>query len=320
MAKIGVILFVLLIFTAIFAPLLAPHDPTDQNLRDNNLPPVGMTITETETETEVVDGEVVTEETTVEITGTTEYMLGTDQHGHDMLSRVIYGARTSMFVGLFATMLATIIGVSIGLSAGYYRGWVDDVLMRSADVMLAFPSLIFAIVLIGLFGAQTITIPDPVVYLFGMSDMPQDITLPGTVIFVIGAVSWVWFARIARGESLSIVNQEYVKSAKSLGGGDRHILRRHILPNSITPLLIFATIQVAFVIILESGLAFLGFTGTNLSWGYDIANGRARLASSWWIATFPGVGIMLAVFAVNLIGDWLRDALDPDLDRGEVGQ
>jgi peptide/nickel transport system permease protein len=223
-----------------------------------------------------------------------------------------------MFVGLLATAISSIIGVTVGLTAGYYRGRVDDVLMRSADVMLALPSLVFAIALIGLFGTQSVAIPDPFVYFSIVSDRPDSIVLPGTVMIVIGLVNWVWFARVARGEALSIAQKEYVKSATTLGGSNFHILRAHVLPNSITPILVFATIQVAFVILLESGLSFLGFTGTTLSWGFDIAQGRAHLAGAWWISTVPGIAIMLAVFGVNLVGDWLRDSLDPELNRGEA--
>jgi peptide/nickel transport system permease protein len=148
--------------------------------------------------------------------------------------------------------------------------------------------------------------------------MPDSFTLPGTVILVVGLVNWVWFARVARGEALSVGNEEYVKAARSLGASDSYIVRRHVLPNSITPILVLATIQIAAIILLESSLAFLGFSGTNLSWGFDIAQGRQYLSSSWWIATVPGIAIVLTVIGVNLVGDWLRDALDPGIE-GEGG-
>jgi peptide/nickel transport system permease protein len=138
------------------------------------------------------------------------------------------------------------------------------------------------------------------------------------VILVVGLVNWVWFARVARGEALSINGEEYVKAARSVGADDGFIIRKHVLPNSVTPILVLATIQIAAIILLESALSFLGFSGTNLSWGFDIAQGRDYLASSWWISTMPGVAIVVTVIGINLVGDWLRDALDPGIE-GEGG-
>jgi len=144
--------------------------------------------------------------------------------------------------------------------------------------------------------------------------MPENIVLPGTVIVVVALVNWVWFARVARGEALSVRDQEYVKAARSMGGSDLHLILRHVLPNSLTPILVLATIQIAAIILLESSLSFLGFSGAQLSWGFDIAQGRQYLSSSWWIATMPGLAIVAAVVGINLIGDWLRDALDPGIE------
>lgn len=315
-AKIGVFLFVLLIFTGVMAPVLSPHDPTEQDRNNSSLPPLGVAVDETQTVSEYEDGELTLIEKEVSRQGSIDHPLGTDSLGRDMLSRVIYGTRVSMLVGLTGTGISAVIGVSIGFISGYYRQWVDDALMRFADVMLALPSLIFAIVLIGLFGAQTIQIPDPFVQLGLISNRPAGFPFPTTLIVVIAAINWVTFARIARGEAISVMNNEHVKSAKALGASDIHILREHVLPNSLTPILVFATINIAFVILLESGLSFLGFSGTTLSWGFDIAQGRGYLATSWWVASVPGVAIMMAVFSVNLIGDWLRDALDPEI-QGE---
>lgn len=315
-AKIGVFLLVLLVFAAVMAPFLAPYDPTEQDRENSSLPPIGVTVEGTQTVSEYEDGELNLVEKEVSIQGTTDHLLGTDALGRDIFSRVIYGTRVSMLVGLTGTGISAIIGVSIGFISGYYRRWVDDALMRFADVMLALPSLIFAIVLIGLFGAQTIQIPDPFVRLGLVSNRPAGFPFPTTLIVVIAAINWVTFARIARGEAISVMNNEHVKSAKALGASDFHILREHVLPNSLTPILVFATINIAFVILLESGLSFLGFSGTTLSWGFDIAQGRAYLSTSWWMASVPGVAIMMAVFSVNLIGDWLRDALDPGI-QGE---
>ncbi|WP_158056100.1 ABC transporter permease [Halorussus halophilus] len=318
LAKTGIVIVVLIVLVAIFAPLVAPHNPTNQNLDDAQLPPLGFSKTTEKTSSEMVNGSVEVVNETVVINATAEYPLGTDALGRDMLSRVIYGARTSLLVGLFGTLIAALVGVTIGLSAGYYGGKVDDALMRSADIMLAFPSLVLAVALVGLFGRAVVWLPDPLVIAGVTPNMPARFALPGTVILVVGLVNWVWFARVARGEALSVESEEYVKAARSVGAGDGFILRKHILPNSVTPILVLATIQIAAIILLESALSFLGFSGTSLSWGFDIAQGRDYLASSWWISTVPGIAIVLTVIGINLVGDWLRDALDPGIE-GEGG-
>ena len=319
LAKVGVVLLLVILLVATFAPLIAPHDPTDTELENSRLPPLGFSATENQTTSQMVDGELQIVDETVQINATATHPLGTDTVGRDMLSRAIFGARTSLLVGLIGTGLAVLVGVSVGMAAGYYGGRVDDALMRSADVFLAFPSLVFAVSLVGLLGTQSWEIPDPFVAAGLAPEMPETTVLPGTVILVVALVNWVWFARVARGEALSVTNEEYVKAARSLGASDWRIIRQHVLPNSMTPILVLATIQVAAVILLESSLSFLGFSGANLSWGFDIAQGRDNLATAWWIATMPGIAIVLAVIAVNLIGDWLRDALDPDVGQGEGG-
>ncbi|WP_266078119.1 ABC transporter permease [Haladaptatus caseinilyticus] len=318
LAKIGIVVVIGVIFVAMFAPLLAPHNPTRQNLDDSNLPPLGFSKQTTETTTEMVDGEIKLINNTSYVEANPTYPLGTDQLGRDMLSRVIYGARTSLLVGLFGTALATLIGVTVGLVAGYYGKLVDDALMRSADIMLAFPSLVLAIALVGLFKRAVITFPDPLVALGVVSGMPAKIALPGTVILVVALVNWVWFARVSRGEALSVSGKEYVKASRSVGARDSFILRKHILPNSVTPIIVLATIQIAAIILLESALSYLGFSGVNLSWGFDISQGRDYLATSWWISTVPGLAIVITVIGINLVGDWLRDALDPGIE-GEGG-
>jgi len=328
LTKVGIVLILLMVMVAIFAPFLAMHNPTTQDLDENQLPPLGFSSTSSETTSKMVNGSVQIVNETVTINATASHPLGTNSLGQDMLSRVIYGARTSMLVGLLGTILAAVLGVSVGLVAGYYRGRVDDALMRFADVSLAFPSLVLAIALIGLWGRAAVRVPDPFVSLglvepfrnaLGLpGPMPETFVLPGTVILVVGLVNWVWFARIARGEALSIREEEYVKAAKALGAGDTWVIARHVLPNAATPILVLATIQVAAIILLESALSFLGFSGTTLSWGFDISQGRDYLSSSWWIATMPGIAIVLAVIGINLVGDWLRDALDPGIE-GEGG-
>jgi peptide/nickel transport system permease protein len=319
LAKTGLVLVVGIVLVAVFAPVLAPHDPTTQDLENTQLPPVGFTKTTNETTSEMVDGEIQTVTNTTTIEADPAHPLGTDGLGRDMLSRIIYGARTSLAVGVLGTLLAALVGVPVGLLAGYHGGNVDDGLMRFADVSLAFPSLVLAIALIGLWGRAAFPVPDPFVWAGVTPEMPATFVLPGTVVLVVGLVNWVWFARVARGEALSLRQQEYVKAARALGASDVRIIVAHVFPNAITPIIVLGTVQVAAIILLESALSFLGFSGTTLSWGFDIAQGRDYISSGeWWIAGMPGVAIMLSVIGINLLGDWLRDALDPGIE-GEGG-
>ncbi|MXV62243.1 ABC transporter permease subunit [Natronorubrum sp. JWXQ-INN-674] len=307
--KLGLLLLVSIVFMAIFAPVLATHDPTRTGHYSDQgtaYPPLGQDLT-----TQIAqDGDIV--EVTVE--PTSEHILGTNNVGQDVYSRFLYGARVSLIVGLLGTSMALAIGVPFGLVAGYYGGRVDDAMMRIADIMLAFPALVLALALIGVFGQTPIQVPDPIV-LAGLADgMPESIPIPGMVTLVVALVTWVWFARVARGEALSIRNEEYVKAAKSFGTSDRTILLKHVLPNSLTPIIVLATIQVAVIILLEASLAYLGFSGTTLSWGYEIERGQDYLRTRPWISMLPGIGIVLAVISVNLLGDWFRDALDPNIE------
>ena len=317
--KVGLLLVVAVILVAVFAPLIAPHDPTAQNLNQTELHPLGFTKIINDTSAQMVDGEVKTVTEVTAVNATLSHPLGTDGLGRDMLSRVIYGARTSLLVGVLGTILAVLVGVPVGLVAGYSGEAVDDALMRFADVSLAFPSLVLAVALIGLWGRATVSIPDPFVAAGLASGMPLSTTLPITVVIVVGLVNWVWFARVARGEALSLRQQEYVKAARALGASDIRIIGRHVLPNAMTPIIVLGTVQIAAIILLESALSFLGFSGTTLSWGFDISQGQDYVSSGqWWIATVPGIAIMLSVIGINLVGDWLRDALDPDIE-GEGG-
>ncbi|MGM0447310.1 MAG: ABC transporter permease [Methanobacteriota archaeon] len=319
LAKLGLALVVLILLTAVFAPFIAPHNPTDQQLDQSELPPIGFSETSERTSSQMVDGEIQTVTEEVEVTADPDHVFGTDGLGRDMFSRVVYGARTSLVVGVLGTVLAASIGVPVGLLAGYHRGRVDDALMRIADVSLAFPSLVLAVALIGLWGRAAINVPDPFVVAGLASEMPESFVLPITVVIVVGLVNWVWFARVARGEALSLRGQEYVKASRALGADDNTIILRHVLPNAITPIIVLGTVQVAAIILLESSLSFLGFSGTTLSWGFDIAQGRDYVSSGqWWIASIPGLAIMLSVIGINLLGDWLRDALDPGIE-GEGG-
>ena len=313
--KIGLFLLVVILFSGLFAPLLATHDPTSTGNFDeesgNPYPPLGYSYETTIAQ----DGEFAT----ASVSANTTHVLGTNTVGQDVYSRLLYGARVSLLVGLLGVTMALIIGVPFGLVAGYYGGRVDDTLMRIADVMLAVPALILALALIGVFGESPVMVPDPIVMAGFAEGMPEAIPIPGTVTIVVGLVTWVWFARVARGEALSLRNKEYVKAAKSFGTSNREILLRHILPNSLTPIIVLATIQVAVIILLEASLAYLGFSGTTLSWGYEIEAGQDVLRTRPWVSIVPGVGIMLAVISVNLLGDWFRDALDPNIDQSERG-
>ena len=319
LAKLGLALVVVILLTAVFAPFIAPHNPTDQQLNQSELPPIGFSETAERTSSQMVDGEIQTVTEEVEITADPDHVFGTDGLGRDMFSRVVYGARTSLIVGVLGTLLAASIGVPVGLLAGYHRGRVDDALMRIADISLAFPSLVLAVALIGLWGRAAVNVPDPFVVAGLAPEMPESFVLPITVVIVVGLVNWVWFARVARGEALSLRGQEYVKASRALGADDNTIILRHVLPNAVTPIIVLGTVQVAAIILLESSLSFLGFSGTTLSWGFDIAQGRDYVSSGeWWIASIPGLAIMLSVIGINLLGDWLRDALDPGIE-GEGG-
>jgi len=312
--KLGLVLLVAIVLMAILAPLLATHHPGRTGYfaeAGAPYPPLGGSY-----ETQVAqEGEIAD----VAVESSPEHLLGTNNVGQDVFSRFVYGARVSLLVALLATSLALLIGVPVGLVAGYYGGGVDDSLMRVADVMLAFPALVLALALIGVFGESPVHVPDPIVMAGFAEGMPETIPIPGSVTIVSALVIWVWFARVARGEALSLRNQEYVKASRSFGLSDREILLTHVLPNSLTPIIVLATIQVAVIILLEASLAYLGFSGTTLSWGYEIERGQDVLRTRPWVSVVPGVGIMLAVIGVNLLGDWFRDALDPNIEGSERG-
>lgn len=220
------------------------------------------------------------------------HLLGTDHLGRDLLARVIYGARPALMVGSAAVLISGVLGLLAGLLSGYFGGRVDDVLMRVGDVQLAFPFILLAIAVIGVLGPS----------------------LP-VIIVVIGVSSWVIYARIVRGAVLSLREQEFVQAARALGVRDGRILARHILPNVFTPWLVVATLDMARVIVIESALSFLGLgvQPPTPTWGGMLADGRVYLSTAWWLATFPGLAILIAVLGINLLGDGLRDTLDPRL-------
>jgi ABC-type dipeptide/oligopeptide/nickel transport system permease subunit len=251
---------------AVAAPLFAPQDPYETDLFRRLQPPVWM-----------ADGEWA-------------YVLGCDALGRDILSRIIYGARISIFIGIVVISMATGIGIVAGLAAGYLRGWTDVVISRVVDILLGFPYLIFAIALIAMMG-------------------------PGlqNILLVLVYKEWVVPCRVVRGETLAAREVEYVEAARALGASRRHIMLREILPNILSPLVVVSTIRMAHVIILEASLSFLGLgvQPPTASWGSMVADGRAFMLEAWWVSTFPGLAILLLVLAINVASQGLRDAFDP---------
>lgn len=226
-----------------------------------------------------------------------DHLLGTDALGQDVLSRVIYGARVSLLVGFSAVAVSGLLGVSLGLLAGFLGGWIDALVMRVGEVQLAFPTIILYVAVMAVVG-------------------------PGLekLIAVIGLVGWVQYARVERAMTLSLRELEYVHAARALGASSGRIMVRHILPNTVGPLTVVASFGLASTIVIEASLSFLGLgvPPSVPSWGSMLADGRDYLRAGWWVATFPGLALTACVLAVNLLGDWLRDELDPLL-KGATG-
>jgi peptide/nickel transport system permease protein len=220
--------------------------------------------------------------------------LGTDAVGRDVLARLIYGARVSLTVGFVAVGIGVFTGCLLGLLAGFFGGWVDTVLMRLADVQLSFPSFLLAISLMAVLGAGLIN-----------------------VILALSIGGWVRTARVMRSNVLPLREIEYVQAARAIGCGSRRLMLSHILPNAVTPVFVLATLSLGATIITESSLSFLGLgvDPETPSWGSMLAEGRPYLASAWWVATLPGIAISITVLGVNIVGDWLRDELDPRMKR-----
>jgi peptide/nickel transport system permease protein len=280
-AIVAAVIAAVCLFCSLFAPWVAPHNPFDLatlNLMDSRLPPAWM------------DG------------GNPSYLLGTDDQGRDILSALFYGARISLLVGLASVLLSLVFGVALGLLAGFVGGAVDAFIMRVCDVMLSFPSILVALLIDGI----------------GRALFPnaQDTLAFGVLIFAIALTGWVQYARTVRGSTLVERQKEYVQAARVIGVAPLRIMARHVLPNVMGPVLVLATIQVAAAILTEATLSFLGVgvPPTSPSLGTLIRIGNDFLFSGeWWITIFPGVMLVLIALSVNLLGDWLRDALNPRL-------
>jgi peptide/nickel transport system permease protein len=264
-AVAGLLIVVAAIAVAALAPALAPSDPIKNSLLDRLTPP------------------------------NAQHVLGTDTLGRDVASRLLYGARVSLIVGLSAVLLAGALGIALGLLSGWYRGWVDDLVMRVGDVQLAFPVLVLAVAVLAVLGGSL-----------------------ANLIIVLGLTSWITYARIVRGEVLTLRERDFVAAARALGARDAWILRRHLLPNVLPPITVVATFSVARTIIAEASLSFLGLgiPAPEPSWGAMLDEGRNYITTGWWLALFPGLAILLLVLGINLVGDWLRDVLDPRMERG----
>lgn len=262
----GLIFLVLLVLAAIFAPLIAPHDPSEQSLVTRLQPPAWS------------DG------------GSWTYPLGTDGLGRDVLSRLIYGARISLLVGVAVVAIAGTIGVGLGVVAGYFGGRADRIIMRTVDTQIAFPGLLIAILLASLIGPSV-----------------------RTVIIVLAINGWMIYARMARGVVLSVKETAYVEAAEIIGCRPRRVMFTHILPNLAAPLTTLAVLEFARIVLAEAALSFLGVgvKRTDISWGLDVAIGQDFIFSAWWLVTMPGLLISLTVLSVNLVASWLRIVADP---------
>ena len=269
-AVAGLVVFLLLVLTAIFAPMIAPHDPTQQ-FRDALLVPPFW-----------------------EEGGRAEFLLGTDAVGRDMLSRLIYGAQYSLFIGIVVVAIALTGGIVIGLVAGFYGGWVDSVIMRVMDVVLAFPSLLLALVLVAILGP-------------GLTN----------AMIAIAIVYQPHFARLTRAAVMSEKAREYVSAARVAGASNLRLMFRTILPNCLAPLIVQATLSFSSAVLDSAALGFLGMGAQPPAseWGTMLAEAREFILRAWWVVTFPGLAILISVLAINLMGDGLRDALDPKLKR-----
>ena len=271
-ATLGALIFALFLLITVLAPVLAPHDPALQDLKRRLAPPVGLGMEK----------------------ASWEYPLGNDNLGRDILSRLLIGSRVSFVVGVITILLSASVGSLIGAVAGFYRGPLDNVVMRFVDIWMAFPGLLLAIA-------------------FGAALGPGLVNL----ILALSLTNWVVYCRVVRAEVLSIRERDYVMAARVVGASDLRIILRHVLPNILAPILVISTLRMGTVIISEASLNFLGIgvQSSMPTWGGMLSDGREFMRNAWWLATFPGIAISIVVLGVNLMGDGLRDALDPRLRR-----
>jgi peptide/nickel transport system permease protein len=267
LALAALVFLTVLFVAAVFAPLVAPYDIDEGGLMLRNQPPM-----------------------TADPDGGFPHVLGTDQLGRDVLSRLIYGARISLAVGFASVLISGSIGVLLGLIAGYYRGTVDDLIMRLVDVQMGFPSLLTALIVLYVLGAGV-----------------------WNVILVLAVTRWMVYARVTRSLVLSYRENVFIEAARALGCSDRRILFLHLVPNLLSPILVLATLEVATIILTEASLSFLGLgiQPPRASWGLMLAEGRAYIQSAWWLVTFPGLLILLTALSLNLLASWVRAVTDP---------
>jgi peptide/nickel transport system permease protein len=295
-AAAGLLLVLLAVLIALLAPVLAPFDPAEQFRSSSGSPP-GTTA-------EVSSHELGSRPRQV------SFQLGTDINGRDILSRVTHGARVSLLVGVVATAISLLIGVTLGLMAGYFGGWLDLVLMRVTDVFFAFPGILLAIILLA-------TLNQPAVReaLGGISSRVD----PGLwgLFIALGVTGWTGIARVVRGEALALKEREFVESARAIGAGHARIIFTHLLPNTLPVVIVLGTMAIADNILGEAGLSFLGLgiQPPAASWGGMLAEGRPYFLDKPWWALYPGLALALTVLGFNLLGDGLRDVLDPRLRR-----
>jgi peptide/nickel transport system permease protein len=277
------------LFCALFAELVAPHAPFDLTTLILDHARLAPSLQDHAVQADMGGG-------------TRKYLLGTDDQGRDILSTLMYGARISLAVGFASVLISVVVGVGFGLMAGFLGGWVDSLLMRLCDVMLSFPSILVALLIAGVGRA--------------LFPQAQDSVAFGVLIISISLTGWVQYARTVRGSTLVERNKEYVQAARVTGVAPVRIMRKHVLPNVLGPVMVLATIQVATAIITEATLSFLGVGAppTSPSLGTLIRVGNDYLFSGeWWITIFPGLMLVVIALSVNLLGDWLRDALNPRL-------
>ena len=265
------------ILAVIFAPVVSPHDPQDQQLPLRHLPPLSTGVAKDRTA-----------DPPVEVTRF--FLLGTDHLGRGYLSRLIYGGRISLSVGVLGVLVSSSIGVFLGLVAGYYRGIVDDVIMRIVDVFMSVPLLLLALMVLFILGPSFVNI-----------------------IIVFAVARWMLYCRVTRGVVMSLREQAFIDAARAIGCSDNRVIVRHILPNLITPLLTLAALDVPRNILTESGLSFLGFgiQPPDSSWGLMLASGRQYIVAAWWVVVMPGMAIFLTALSFNLFGVWMRAVSDP---------